>query len=415
MYLLKNSFGEKFERINKILNQHINMLNGTINLIASASYPFKEVLQALGYPLFIFPVEGLPNNRYFPGTSVIDDVEKIAEELIQDLFNLDEQYKATIQPHSGTQANQIVFNAVLNAEDLVLSMKPSHGGHISHTTLIGKRNPVIYYNLNENYEIDYDNLRSIALKYKPKLIIAGSSSYPRKIDYKKIKKIAEKIGAFLLADISHSALFIISGDHGEISPYVDFSTFTFGKNLRGPHGGVLIYKKKYHKKVSYSVFPKTQGGPMQQSLFAKLVCLQKLKTININEYSNSILRNAKELGKIIKNKGIDIITKGTDSHIVLIDLSKFKITGFNIEKRFESYSILVNRNLIPFDKEPPLITSGIRIGSTCITNLGYSLEDVRKLGEIISNLILQPEKPHNKEINKLITKYHVNSANVVKE
>jgi glycine hydroxymethyltransferase len=415
MYLLQQLFGDNFNRINNIITQHINMLNGTINLIASASYPFPEVLQALCYPFFVFPVEGIPTKRYFPGVKVIDDIENTGEILTKKLFNLSDEYKVTIQPHSGTQANQIVFNAILKPNDLVLSMQPSHGGHISHTVLIGKRNPVIHYNLNRNGWIDYNDINDMTIKYKPKLIIAGTSSYPREINFQKIGEISNNNNSFLLADISHTALFIASGEYKNIFPFVDFATFTFGKNLRGPHGGVVIFKNKFLKKISYSIFPKTQGGPMQQTLFAKLVCLTILNNMDLKIYSNKIIRNAREIATILINKGINIISNGTDSHIILIDLRELGLTGINIEKRFEKYSIFLNRNLVPDDKKPPWITSGIRLGTTGITILGYQFNDIQKLANIISNIILKPQKPLQKEIFRLINKYHINIANVEKE
>lgn len=409
MYILKKFLGEQFNRVNSIIDQQHNLLSGYINLIASSCYPYEEVVTAHAYPFLVFPIEGLADRRYFPGSLAIDNIEIYAEELTKKIFRLPERYRVTIQPHSNTQANQIVYNAILEPDDTVLSLKPSHGGHISHTILIGKRNPVVHYSLNSEGLIDYDKVDKLAQKHKPKIIIAGTSSYPREVDFARINQVAKKVNAFLLADIAHTALFIAAGVHKDIFEFADFATFTLEKNMKGPHGGFLIYPKKMHKKISYSIFPKTQGGPAQNVLFAKIIGLLKLLDMDIKKYALDVIDNARNIASILMQRGIPILTQGTDTHIVMADLRHSGITGLEAEKRFEQHRILLSRNLIPDDKNPPWIASGLRLGTSGVTNLDYLPGDIKKLAHVIADLL---ENPGNDEIvhtiSQFIEKYHKN-------
>jgi len=362
-----------------------------IHLIASACYPFPEAMKALAEPMCVFPIEGLPSARYFPGTQVMDLIESAAEELITELFSLSDDYGSTIQPHSGTQANQVVFNAVLNATDTVLSLSTTDGGHISHKVLLARRNPVVFYPLGPDGIIDYTKLEELAKQHQPRLIIAGGSACPREIDFSKIGRIARGMGALFHADVSHTATFIAAGVHRSVFPDADFATFNMSKNMRGPNGGVLIYRRGYQERVARALFPDTQGGPNENTMFAKLVALEKLTTIDLRGYAQRMVDIARSLATILKERGLEVATGGTDSHQVLIDLRRQDLTGAAAEKHLESYRVLVNRNLVSKDPQKPWITSGVRLGTSCLTILEYSDPDVRRLAHWIADRLLGVE------------------------
>jgi glycine hydroxymethyltransferase len=373
------------ERITSLVDMHWGLIRNWVHLIASACYPFAESMKALAEPMCVFPIEGLPGERYFPGTDVMDRVENRAEELVCRLFSTGDAYRATIQPHSGTQANQVVFNAVLNPGDVVLSLRPQHGGHISHTVLIGRRNPVIYYPLSEDARIDYRSLEALALEHKPKLIIVGGSACPREIDFASLGAVARRSGALLHADVSHTATFIAAGIHSTVVPHADFITFNMSKNLRGPSGGVLIYKRELHPRVVRGLFPETQGGPNENMMFAKLVTLEKLATIDLRGYASRMVQVARLMGRVLSDRGLNLVTGGTDSHLLLLDLTQQRMTGIEAERVCEQHRVLVNRNLVPGDRRKPSITSGIRLGTACITILEYSDSDVESLANWIAD------------------------------
>ena len=404
MYSLKKFSGDRFTRFNTIIETYNNIQNSHINLLACVSYIFPEVTTAMQYPFCTLPTEGTVNNRYFPLSTYMDNIENIAEDLTLKLFNIKTGFKVNIQPHSGTQANHIAYNAILNENDKVLSLKPANGGHISHSKIFNGNTEIVYYGLNKNNEIDYEDMRLVAEQHKPKLIIVGGSSYPRKINYKKVAEIASACEAYVLADISHMALFIAGGIHENIFPYVDFATFTMEKNLRGPHGGIIIYKECFHQKICQSIFPYSQGSPIQNMMFGKVIALQMLYDMDIKSYANDVMFNARYMADIFMNNEIKVVTEGTDSHIVLIDVSNLGFTGKYVEELMENYHILVNRNLIPNDTMPPLITSGIRIGATPITNLQFQKNDIILLTEILVSIIKQGTCNKIK-IEELITKY----------
>lgn len=404
MYILDKFSEERLTRFNAIIDTYNNTQNSYINLIACVSYVFSEVLSAIQYPLSTLPTEGVINSRYFPLSSYMDDIENIAEELTLKLFNIESGFRVNIQPHSGTQANHIIYNSILSKNDKVLSLKPSDGGHISHSKIFNGNTEVIYYSLTKDNTIDYENIRLIVEQHNPKLIIAGGSSYPREINYKKIAEIASEYDTYVLADISHTALFLAGGIHENIFPYIDFATFTMEKNLRGPHGGIIIYKECFHQKICQSIFPYSQGSPIQNIMFGKAVALQLLSDINIKSYALDVVSNARCIADVLMNNGIEVVTAGTDSHIVLVDVGRLGFSGEYIEKLMQNNCILVNRNLIPNDKKAPLVTSGIRIGSTAITNLNFSKEDVVTLSNILVSIIKRGNCDKVK-LKKLINKY----------
>lgn len=407
MHLLRKFLDNKFERINNILSTFYGLQDNFINLVACVSFPFKEVMEIMVNPMNIIPTEGVSGSRYFPATKLWDEIENYGEELVRIFFKLEHDYKVSIQPHSGTQANQIVFNAILSQGDTVISMSPSNGGHISHKLLPYKDVNVIHYGVKNDGWIDYNQIEELCNKYRPKLVIAGGSSYPRAIDIEKIAKLAKASDSLLLADIAHTALFIASEDHPNVFPFADFATLTLDKNLRGPQGGILIYKDKFKNKIEKSIFPKTQGGPLQSMMLSKVVGIKKLIDINIKDYSQSILFNGRLLANTLISEGINVVSEGTDTHIILINLENFFHTGIEVELLLEKNNIYVNRNLIPNDRRSPLITSGIRLGVTLITNLGYTQSDVEKLGKIISEIIKTEKYKDINDILKLITKYKV--------
>jgi glycine hydroxymethyltransferase len=365
-------------------------------------------MKALAEPMCVFPVEGLPGERYFPGTGVMDAIENGAEELLRELFSLNEDYRSTIQPHSGTQANQIVFNAALGPDDNVLSLRPSDGGHISHKVLIGRRNRVTFYPLGDDSVIDYQKLEELALRERPKLIIAGGSACPREIDFSRIALVAQRAGALLHADVSHTATFIAAGVHASVFPHADFVTFNMVKNMRGPNGGVLIYRGQHQKQVSKAIFPETQGGPNENAMFAKLVALERLLSIDLHTYAKRMVEVARLIAATLTSRGLQLVTGGTDSHQVLIDLREQRMTGADAERLCERNHVLVNRNLVTGDTQKPWVTSGIRLGTSCITILGYSDVDVKRLAHWIADRVTNVSTADPTSlVSELTAKYNV--------
>jgi glycine hydroxymethyltransferase len=373
------------ERIRSIIDMHWGIIRHWIHLIASASYPFPAVMKALSEPMCVFPIEGLPGERYFPGTAVMDEVENQAEELLRAMFAPGLEYRATIQPHSATQANQIVFNAVLGRGDVVLSLKPSDGGHVSHRVLNGGEERVKFYPLTPGGTIDYAALDGLARRVRPKLIIAGGSSYPREIDFAALGAIARGSGALLHADISHTATFVAAGIHAAVAPHADFISFNMVKNMRGPNGGALIYRSEHRRDVARGLFPKTQGGANENMMFAKLVTLEELRRIDLQEYARRLVAVARLMAATLEARGVPIVTGGTDSHVVLVDLRSSEMTGADAERACERYRVLANRNLVPNDIRRPDVASGVRLGSACVTILGYSDADIIRLAHWLAD------------------------------
>jgi glycine hydroxymethyltransferase len=405
MYLLNGFLGEKYQRVNKIIDSYHSVQNNYINMEACCSYPFESVIDAQRYPIFTLPTEGVSGSRFFPAFECIEDIDIYSEELVRTLFDLDINYNVTTQPHSGTQANQIVYNAVLSENDVVLSLSPKDGGHISHNKISKNQNKVINYHLTPEFEFNYDEIEELTQKNKPKLIIVGASSYPLQIDYNRIALIAHKYNAFLLADICHTALYVLGKTYPAVFPHADFVTFTMDKTLRGPQGGILIYKCEFSKLIAYSIFPISQGGPLQSLQFAKMIALVELSSINLENYAKVVQDNSKIICKKLVERNITVVTGTSNTHLILIDVGALKTTGNLVESRFYENNVLVNKNLIPGDQTSPDITSGIRLGTVCISNLNYSNEDVNLLAEIIANILLNPAI-QNEGIHYLVEKYH---------
>lgn len=405
MFLLKRFLGDKYNRVNQIIDSYNNVQNNYINLEACCSYPFPNVLKAQEYPMFTLPTEGMVGERFFPSFESMDDIDIYTEELVLKLLNIDRhKYSVCNQPHSGTQANQIVYNTILNDGDVVLSLDPKSGGHISHNKF-AKNIKVINYGLTSEYLINYDQLSELATKYKPKLIIVGASSYPNNIDYKLISEIAHNNNSYIMIDACHTILYIMAELYNNPFPHVDFVTFSLEKVLRGPQGGILIYRKELQKSISYSVFPLTQGGPLQSIQFAKLLCFVELSHIDVKKYASGVQHRAKLIGCKLSDNGICTFSKDYKTHILLVDVTPFELTGNTAEQLFYDNHILVNKNQIPLDTLSPHIASGIRFGTTCISNLNYTDNDTIYLADSIVDLLLY-HKAKKENLEYLIGKYH---------
>lgn len=406
MYILKQFLGNEFDHFNAIIAKYNLEQNSYINLTACVSYPFQEVLDVQAMPLATVPTEGTRGKRYFPSVESIDEIENYAEKLGLKLFHIeDSSYKISIQPNSGTQANQIVYNAILNNGDTVLALNPKDGGHISHTKLGCRDIQPIYFSLNEDLELDYELLEKQIISVHPKLIIVGASSYIKEFDYQKIYSITSRYNVPLMADICHSVLYIMGNIHKNIFPFVDFATFTMDKLLCGPQGGVIVYKTEYDAKINTSIFPKTQGGPIQNSLFAKTMCFLKLSSMSVHNYARTVINNTDLIINELKTKNIKTLNDTAYNHIILVDLTTNGISGKLAEESLFKHGILVNRNQIPNDKQGALITSGIRIGTVPITNLNYSKDDILHLGGYLADII-NGEIPQKNILLSLIEKYH---------
>lgn len=408
MYILKRFLGDEFKIFNDIINKYNIEQNTYINLTACVSYPFQEILDVQAMPLATIPTEGSRGKRFFPNVESIDAIENYAEALGLCLFRVeDSSYKISVQPNSGTQANQIVYNAILNNGDTILALSPQDGGHISHTKLGCRDIHPIYFTLNEDLEINYDILEKLIVNQSPKLVIVGASSYIKEFDYKKIYSITSRYNVPLMADICHSVLYIMGKVHKNIFPYVDFATFTMDKLLCGPQGGVIVYKNKYDKQIESSIFPKTQGGPIQNNLFSKTMCFLKLSSMNVEEYAKKVISNTDLMINVLRAENIKVINNAAYNHIILVDVTDNNVSGKEAEELLFNYGILVNRNLIPNDKNNALVTSGVRIGTVPLTNLNYSQDDIMILGRYLADVI-KGEIPSQNDFRILIDKYHRN-------
>jgi len=391
-------------RLDEIVALQRGVIGNRIHLIASACYPFDSVLRALAEPSFVLPAEGMPGARYLPGAEVMDLVEEAGEELVLNLFGRPEGYRATLQPHSGTQANQIVYNAVLEPDDPVLCLRPRDGGHISHTVLISRRHPTINYGLTPDGLVDYDQMKTLALEHRPKLIIVGGSALPRALDFDACGTIAHEVGALLHADVSHTATFVAAALHPSTFPHCDFVTFNTMKNLRGPNAGVLIYRSNFEKAVHASIFPTTQGGANETGILGKFACFLEWQERDIVSYAGGIVATAKTLGRGFSDYGIPLVTGGTDCHMLLLDLRDLGISGADAERKLESLGVLANRNLVPGDPRSPMETSGLRVGATNLAILGYEPEDLKLLAHWLAQT-LSEEATSTAVVEHLIQKY----------
>ncbi len=381
---LKDFDSEVYEFIGKELNRQ----RQSIELIASENFVSKAVMEAQGSVLTNKYAEGYPKKRYYGGCNYIDSIEQIAIDRIKDIFKAE---YANVQPHSGSQANMAIFYAFLTPGDTVLGMDLSHGGHLTHGSPVnfsGKYFNIIPYGVNKNTEtIDYDELRKTALNNKPKMIIAGASAYPRVIDFKKFRDIADEAGCYLMVDMAHIAGLVAADLHPSPIPYADFVTTTTHKTLRGPRGGIILAKAKYEKELNSAIFPGIQGGPLEHIIAAKAVAFKEAMSEEFKDYQRQVVFNAAALADTLINNGFELISGGTDNHLMLVDFRKSEMTGKQAEALLDEVGITVNKNKVPFDERSPFVTSGIRIGTPAVTTRGMKEGEMVKIGELISEVL----------------------------
>lgn len=367
-----------------ICQKELNRQRNTIELIASENIVSPAILDAMSSVLTNKYAEGKPRARYYGGCQYIDEVELLAVDRCKKLFGAEH---ANVQPHSGSNANLAVFYALLSPGDTVLSMDLSAGGHLSHGAsfnISGKYFNVVHYGVGEDGFIDYDNVRDLALKNKPKMILAGASAYPRIIDFAKFREIADEVGAYLFVDMAHIAGLVAGGVHPSPVPYADVCTFTTHKSMRGPRGAVILCKSKLAKKIDSAVFPGTQGGPLEHIIAAKAVCFGEALKTEFAEYQNNVINNAKAMASVFNTNGIKLISGGTDNHLMILDLRDTGITGKELQEKLDSVNITTNKNSIPNDPLSTFVTSGLRIGTPAITTRGFDKFDARNVAGLIS-------------------------------
>lgn len=366
--------------------------NDHIELIASENFVSKAVLEAMGSCLTNKYAEGYPNARYYNGCENIDEIESLAIERAKELFKAEH---ANVQPHSGSNANLAVFLACLNAGDTFMGMSLTAGGHLSHGApfnVSGKIFNCVPYGLNAETELlDYDEIERLALKHKPKLIVAGGSAYSRFIDFKRFREIADKVNAKLMVDMAHIAGLVAAGVHPSPIPYADFVTTTTHKTLRGPRGGMILCKKEYAKIIDKAVFPCLQGGPLEHVIAAKAVMLKEALSPEYKEYQKQVVKNAKVLGDELLKYGFKLVSGGTDNHLLLVDLTPFKANGRDVANLLHKANITCNKNGIPNEKQPLSITSGIRLGTPAVTTRGMKEEEMKQIASFIYELVKNGE------------------------
>ncbi len=383
--------------IAEAIEGEIDRQNSHIELIASENFVSKAVMAAMGSPLTNKYAEGYPKKRYYGGCDYVDIVENLAIERAKKLFGCD---YVNVQPHSGAQANMAVFFAVVKPGDTVMGMNLNHGGHLTHgspVNMSGAYFHIVPYGVNEEGFLDYEEIKRIALEAKPKLIVAGASAYARTIDFKKFREIADEVGAVLMVDMAHIAGLVAAGVHPSPIPYADVVTTTTHKTLRGPRGGMILANKEAAEKYNFNkaIFPGIQGGPLMHVIAAKAVCFKEALEPEFKEYQKQILKNAQALANGLTKRGFQIVSGGTDNHLMLVDLQNWNITGKEAEKVLDAANITCNKNTIPNDPQSPFVTSGIRLGTPAVTTRGMKEEEMDEIAEAIS-LIIQNEK-ENKE------------------
>ena len=381
-----------------------------LELIASENLVAEAVMAAMGSHLTNKYAEGYPGKRYYGGCQYVDVVENLAIERAKELFGCE---YANVQPHSGAQANMAVFFAVMNVGDTYMGMNLDHGGHLTHgspVNMSGKNYHCVPYGVNDQGFIDYDNVRAIALECKPKMIIAGASAYARKIDFKKMREIADEVGAVLMVDMAHIAGLVAAGLHESPIPYAHVTTTTTHKTLRGPRGGLILSSEEVNKKYNFNkaVFPGIQGGPLMHVIAAKAVCFKEALSPEFKEYQKQIVKNASTLASALMERGFDIVSGGTDNHLMLVDLRKMDLTGKDMEKLLDSVHITCNKNTVPNDPKSPFVTSGLRIGTPAVTSRGLKEDDMVQIAEAIKLTIIDGKLDEAKAIVKGLTeKYPV--------
>lgn len=387
--LLKNSD----PAINELINQELQRQRDHLELIASENFTSAAVLAAQGSVLTNKYAEGLPGKRYYGGCEFVDKIEQIAIDRAKQLFGA---AHANVQPHSGAQANFAVFLTLLQPGDTIMGMDLSHGGHLTHGSPVnvsGKWFQVRHYGVSkETEQLDYDQIRDLALKERPKLLICGYSAYPRIIDFEKFRSIADEVGAYLLADIAHIAGLVATGHHPNPLPYCDVVTTTTHKTLRGPRGGLILTRDaELGKKLDKSVFPGTQGGPLEHVIAGKAVAFGEALKPEFTDYSGRVIANARAMATQLQNRGFKLVSNGTDNHLMLVDLRSVGMTGKKGDQLVSTVNITANKNTVPFDTESPFVTSGLRLGSPAMTTRGLGVAEFTEVANIISDRLLSPD------------------------
>ncbi|GAA4069405.1 serine hydroxymethyltransferase [Amphibacillus indicireducens] len=376
---------ESDQELYQAIEQERARQHDKIELIASENFVSQAVMEAQGSVLTNKYAEGYPGKRYYGGCEYVDIAEDLARDRAKELFGAEH---VNVQPHSGAQANMAVYSAFLEPGDTVLGMNLSHGGHLTHGSPVnfsGKLYNFEEYGVDQETEVlDYDAVREKALEVKPKLIVAGASAYPRIIDFKKFREIADEVGAYLMVDMAHVAGLVATGHHPDPVPYADFVTTTTHKTLRGPRGGMILTKEKHAKKIDSSVFPGMQGGPLMHVIAAKATALREALEPSFKDYSAQIIKNAQAFAESLEAEGIRLVSGGTDNHLLLLDVRALNLTGKDAEKILDDIGMTTNKNTIPFDPEGPFITSGVRVGTAAVTTRGFKEAELKEVGSIIA-------------------------------
>lgn len=388
MTTVKNADPELYAAMQAELDRQ----RGNIELIASENIVSPAVMAAMGSHLTNKYAEGLPAKRYYGGCEFVDVAENLARDRLKEIFGCDH---CNVQPHSGAQANFAVYFAMLKPGDTVMGMNLSHGGHLTHGSPVnfsGTYYNIVPYGVSEGQEtIDYDEMERIATESQPKMIVAGASAYPRIIDFKRIREICDKVGAYMMVDIAHIAGLVAAGLHPSPVPYADFVTTTTHKTLRGPRGGVIMCKEQYAKQIDKSVFPGTQGGPLMHVIAAKAVAFKEALSPEFKAYQTQVVNNAKAMAARFVKNGVKLVSGGTDNHLMLVDLRNEGVTGKELEAMLDRVHITVNKNTIPFETTSPFVTSGIRVGTPAITTRGMKEQEAEKIADLITRVIREKE------------------------
>ncbi|WP_270452407.1 serine hydroxymethyltransferase [Halonatronomonas betaini] len=367
-----------------IINEEQDRQDNNIELIASENFVSEAVKEAAGSCMTNKYAEGYPGKRYYGGCEVVDKAERLAIERAKELFDADH---ANVQPHSGSQANQAVYFATLSPGDTVLAMDLTHGGHLTHgspVNMSGEYYNFVHYGVDKNKEvIDFEQVKMLAEEYQPKMIVAGASAYPRIINFKKFRKIADEVGAYFMVDMAHIAGLVATGLHPNPVEEADFVTTTTHKTLRGTRGGLILCKEEYAKKIDKAIFPGIQGGPLMHIIASKAVSFKEALSEEFAEYQEKVVRNARALGEKLQDYGMRLVSGGTDNHLLLVDLTNMDITGKEAEEALDKVAITVNKNTIPFETRSPFVTSGIRIGTPAVTTRGMGEEEMKQIGEFM--------------------------------
>lgn len=397
------------KEIYDLMKKELKRQEKGIELIASENFVSRAVMEAMGSHLTNKYAEGYPGKRYYGGCGIVDKVEEIARQRAKELFGAEH---VNVQPHSGSQANMAVYFTILKPGDTVLGMDLSNGGHLTHGSPVnfsGKLFNFVSYGVDENTEtIDYNNVRELALKHKPKLIVAGASAYSRIIDFKKFKEICDEVNAYFMVDMAHIAGLVATGAHPSPVPYADFVTSTTHKTLRGPRGGLILCKEKYAKDLDKNIFPGMQGGPLMHIIAAKAVCFKEALDSSFKTYIDNVVLNCNVLGEELVKYGFKLVSNGTDNHLILVNLSNKSITGKEAENLLDSIGITVNKNTVPNEKRSPFVTSGIRIGTAAVTTRGFDVEAIKEIANIINEAIENKDKDLsylNERVKALCAKY----------